>query len=261
MFHVKDREIVTPGQAVGVGVKHDINCYSDGQQVYSLVRGLVRIDGESISIIPSRGGYTPKVEDTIIGIVTDVNSAGWAVDIQSAYDCFMRKDETEGRRESPGGFRGGRGRRPERGRSGGGRPEGRSQEYYRKKPTEEEFNVGDIISAKVLSVDEVYDANLTRPWKLAGGMVISVSPKRIPRVIGRGQSMLNTIKEKTGCRMVVGQNGLIWIKGDNVVHAVEAIRRIEREAETRGLTDRIGVFLDGSVISRSRVDENEETRH
>lgn len=261
MFHVKDREIVTPGQALGVDVKHDVNCYTEGSIVYSLVRGLVRIDGESVIVIPSKGGYAPKIEDTVIGIVTDSNSAGWAVDIHAAYKCFMRKDETDGgRRDDRGGFRRGRGFRPER-----GRPDRRGRMDYRERPAEEQFNIGDVISAKVLSVDEVYDANLTRPWKLAEGMVISASPKRIPRIIGKGQSMLNTIKEKTGCKMVVGQNGLIWLKGDNIVHAVEAIRKIEREAETQGLTDRIGVFLEERVQSglqsNSRVDENEETRH
>jgi exosome complex component RRP4 len=265
MFHVKDREVVTPGQALGADVKHDINCYKDGSTVYSLVRGLVRLDGESIAVIPSKGGYTPKTEDTVIGIVTDVNSAGWRVNIHSAYECFMRKDETEGGRRDErgggrGGFRGGGGR-PNRGRPEGrgrpdyrGRPESRGRFDRRDMPAEESFKIGDVISAKVLSVDEVYDANLTRPWKLSGGMVITASPKRIPRVIGRGQSMLTTIKDKTGCKIAVGQNGLIWLKGDNVVHAVDAIRKIEREAETQGLTDRIGLFLEERVKSNSRVD-------
>lgn len=244
MFHVKDREIVIPGQLVGVDVQYDLNCYTDGPHVYSLVKGLVRIDGEGVSIIPTRGGYTPKFEDTVVGIITDVNVAGWVVDINTAYRCFMRKDEVNGSHfeDRSGGQRGRR------------YPSRRRDDDYRERQPRQivSFNVGDVISAKILSVDEVYDANLTRPWKLVDGLIITVNPKRIPRLIGRKQSMLNMIKEKTGCKIVTGQNGLVWIKGENAMFVVEAVRKIEREAETQGLTDRIAMMLDEK--SRSRVD-------
>jgi exosome complex component RRP4 len=262
MFHVKDREIVTPGQLVGAGVKHDTNCYEDGEQVYSLVKGLVRIDGESVTVIPSHGGYTPKSDDTVVGIVTDGNIAGWAVDIHTAYSCFMRKDEMEG-----GGMPGRDGRGPPRRDERGGRgQDGGRRNFQRGPPRRDDrrpgsgisFKIGEVISAKVLWVDEVYNANLTRPWKLSDGLIITVNPKRIPRVIGKKQSMVNMIKEKTCCKIVVGQNGLVWIKGDNTTMVVEAVRKIEREAEISGLTDRVGAMLDDKVVLSSRVDENEE---
>jgi len=245
MFHVKDREMVIPGQMIGVDVKYGMNSYSEKSNVYSLVKGLARIDGESVTVIPSRGGYTPKEDDTVLGIVTDSNSAGWVVDINTAYRCFLRKDEVNPRPERPGG----------RHHRGPRRREERDESPPRQ---QESFNVGDIVSAKMLSVDEVYDGTLTRPWKLAGGLIVSMNPKRIPRLIGKKQAMLNMIKEKTACKIVTGQNGLVWIKGDNVTLVVEAIRTIEREAETQGLTNRIGVMLDEKVKSHSRVDENEE---
>ena len=60
---------------------------------------------------------------------------------------------------------------------------------------------------------------------------------------------------------MTGQNGLVWIKGENATIAAEAVRKIEREAETQGLTDQVEKFLNEKVKSVSRVDENEENRY
>ncbi|MFH1126241.1 MAG: KH domain-containing protein [Candidatus Altiarchaeota archaeon] len=249
MFHVKDRETVIPGQLVAVDIPYDSNCYSDGPHVYSLVKGMVRIDGESISVIPARGGYAPKIDDTVVGIVTDENVAGWVVEINTAYECFLRKDEVNDfrRERTP------RGRGYDRGPQRGEREEKPMQRVS--------FNIGDVISAKIQSVDEVYNANLTRPWKLTDGLILTVNPKRIPRLIGKKQSMLNMIKEKTGCKIVTGQNGLVWVKGENILTVVEVVGKIEKEAETQGLTDRVSILLNEKMKSHSisRVDENEET--
>jgi len=73
---------------------------------------------------------------------------------------------------------------------------------------------------------------------------INIDPKRVPRVIGKKRSMLDMIKEKTRSNIVVGQNGRIWIKGENVDFIVKVMRKIEAEAQTSGLTDRISGMLD-----------------
>jgi len=43
--------------------------------------------------------------------------------------------------------------------------------------------------------------------------------------------MVSLIKNATGCKIIVGQNGVIWIDGEpkNEVIAIEAIRKIEEE--------------------------------
>ncbi|EQD74645.1 exosome complex RNA-binding protein Rrp4 [mine drainage metagenome] len=57
--------------------------------------------------------------------------------------------------------------------------------------------------------------------------------------------MVNLIKEHTGTRIVIGQNGLIWIDGtlESILKATAAIKKIEREAHTTGLTDRMTEYL------------------
>ena len=61
------------------------------------------------------------------------------------------------------------------------------------------------------------------------------------RVSQRKEEKTNMIKDKTKCKIVVGQNGLVWVKGDedmeqltkNIIHLIEA------EAHTSGLTNKI----------------------
>jgi len=59
--------------------------------------------------------------------------------------------------------------------------------------------------------------------------------------------MVSMIKQATGCRIIVGQNGLIWIDGepDKENIAVDAIRKIESESHIPGLTDRMKNHLEG----------------
>jgi len=56
--------------------------------------------------------------------------------------------------------------------------------------------------------------------------------------------MITMIADATGCQLVVGRNGFVFVshKGDHSL-AVEAIRMIEREAHTSGLTDRVAAYL------------------
>ena len=240
MLNVNDRDVVIPGQLIGEDLTCSSNCYYENSKLYSLVKGLSRVDDKNVNIIPAKGGYTPNAGDTVIGIVTDENVAGWLVDIHTAYSCFLRKDEVNDS-HSRGG------------RNNSHRNNRRDRSFER----EVSFNIGDMISTKILYVDEVCNANLCRPWKLSEGLVVTVNPKRVPRIIGRKQSMLNMIKEKTECKIVVGQNGLIWIKGAKTMDVVEAVKKIEKEAQTPGLTDMVGKMLDEKNKSHSRVDKNE----
>jgi exosome complex component RRP4 len=60
--------------------------------------------------------------------------------------------------------------------------------------------------------------------------------------------MLKILQDTTGCRLEVGLNGRILIRGKDpgkVNAVVEAILLIEREAHLSGLTDKIKARLEG----------------
>jgi len=74
-----------------------------------------------------------------------------------------------------------------------------------------------------------------------------VTPAKVPRIIGRGGSMVEMIKELTGTQIVVGQNGLVWLRGDNEDIAAEAVSLIEEKSHISGLTEFIKAMLEKRV--------------
>lgn len=212
--NVSNKGIVLPGQLIGEGIYHDINCFKEGKDIFSYVQGTVRIEDSRIRVIPMSGVYIPKVDDLIIGVITGVSTGGCDVEINSPYIANMPKEEVL--------------------------MNSRNRDINLSKY----FSTGDIISAKIIHVDEVNSSVVSGPKKLDGGFIMEVDPKRIPRVIGKKKSMLNMIREKTGCTIVVGQNGRVWIKGRNTELVIDIIKKIEAEALTQGLTDKIGEILD-----------------
>ena len=106
------------------------------------------------------------------------------------------------------------------------------------------YDRGDVIFAKVANVSEVRSVSLADDMKLFEGELMEVSPVKVARVIGKKNSMLMLIKEKTKTDIYVGRNGRIWLRGGDIAKAQKTILKIEREAHTDGLTDRITEFLN-----------------
>lgn len=112
---------------------------------------------------------------------------------------------------------------------------------------EEEFNYRDVVLAKIERVEETRNAVLGGARLLRGGELIEVSPVKVPRVIGKKGSMLAMITDATKCDVIVGRNGRICLKGGNLLLAQAALLKIEDEAHTTGLTDRIKRFLEAEA--------------
>jgi exosome complex component RRP4 len=112
------------------------------------------------------------------------------------------------------------------------------------------FDIGDIIFTKVKNVTKSKQITLTMKQrglkKLREGQIIEIQPVKVPRVIGKKGTMISLIKDATGCDILVGQNGRIWLKGEpkEETRAIEAIRKIEAEAHISGLTDQIKKMLE-----------------
>jgi len=119
--------------------------------------------------------------------------------------------------------------------------------FLPKDAVEGEVDYGDVVIATVKYVDEVRNALLENAVVLKGGELIHIIPSRVPRVIGKNASMINLLKSMTGAAILVGANGRIWIHGGHAGVAKEAIFKIEREAHTTGLTDRITKFLKDNI--------------
>lgn len=217
-LNVSNRGVVLPGQLVGESIYHDINCFREDKGVFSSVYGTVRTRDDRVRIIPLGGIYLPNVDDLVIGVIIDASANGYGVEINSPYIANMPREE--------------------------------SSIDQRKREIKSGFNVGDIINAKIIHVNEVNSSILGGPRMLEDGIIIEIDPKRVSRVIGKKKSMLSMIRDKTGCSVIVGQNGRVWIKGKNTGLVMDIIKKIEDEALTQGLTDKISNILSKELDSR-----------
>ncbi|MFA6710793.1 MAG: KH domain-containing protein, partial [Candidatus Methanomethylophilaceae archaeon] len=91
--------------------------------------------------------------------------------------------------------------------------------------------------------------------RLEGGQIVEIPYAKVSRVIGKSGSMIQMIKNMTDCRIFVGQNGRIWIDGDDerATVAVQAIEMIEANAQSSNLTEKVKAFLEKNL-----PDSNEE---
>lgn len=217
---METREIVLPGELIAQkeGKKVGRGAYFEKDNVYSKVLGIPVVNENQISVIPLSGVYLPSVGDKVIGIISETEISGWLVDINSPYVAFLSLSEAV--REFVDTF---------------------------KTDISRYFDINDVILCKIARVSKnknvALSMNTIDSRKLYGGTIIRVTPSKVPRIIGKGGSMINTIKNKTGCQILVGQNGLVWIKGEKKAKVIEAILMIEKESHTIGLTEKIEKML------------------
>ena len=220
-----DRKVVIPGDLLSEEAKRsgEGTFVKDGK-VYSLLYGLANFK-DKINVIPLAGKYVPSPGDSIIGIVKDVTFSNWIVDINSPYDGLLHVSEYPRRIES--------------------------------EEMSKVLRVGSSIMAKVKEVDSTMKVELTLNDRKLGllktGRVVEISHTRVPRLIGKGGSMISMLKRELNCNIFVGQNGRIWINGseEDMDLALRTLHIIEREAHTNGLTDRIIDFLKQEKRARS----------
>lgn len=213
------REIVMPGDLLdGDKLKPGAGTYVSEGKIYAALLGIKSVKSNYVNIIPLSGRYIPAVGDSVIGKVEDIGPSNWLIDINSPYPAPLHVNEVPWRVEF-----------------------GDTARY---------MNVGDVILAKVLMVDETMRVQVTMKdqglRKLQGGQIIEISPSKVPRVIGKSGSMIQMIKGYTNCRIFVGQNGRIWLDGevDNIMHAIKAIQMIEQDAHSYGLTEKVKAYLE-----------------
>jgi exosome complex component RRP4 len=228
------REVVLPGEVL----TEDVTNFLPGRgtvlnkertKIISLNIGLKQIKKNYINVIPLRGFYTPRPGDKVIALVVDKNPVKYKCDI-NAKDFGQLKPKNTTKRGKIRGFRG----------SGPVREETNTEKY----------EIGDILIVKVLSADRLNKPELTTVGKYlgkkSGGIVITIDPPKIPRVIGRNGSMIKMLKNLTKCNIFVTQNGRIWLKGEGIAHErllIESINKIASEAHTVGLTDRMQEYI------------------
>ncbi|MEM2924701.1 MAG: exosome complex RNA-binding protein Rrp4 [Methanocellales archaeon] len=214
----EERSIVIPGDLLSEDPKQaGEGTYIERGKVYSALYGLIE-KRDKIRVIPLTGKYIPSKGDVVIGKIVDITFSNWIVDINSPYEALLHISEY-----------------PEK-------VDQSNMDRY--------IKVGDLIIAKVVDVDATMKIELSmrddRSRVLKHGRIIDISHTKVPRVIGRNGSMISMLKKELNCSIFIGQNGRIWIRGEDemVDLATKAILKIEKEAHTAGLTDRIKEYIN-----------------
>jgi exosome complex component RRP4 len=217
----EERQFVVPGDVLATGLDYlpSSGCFRENNSIKAKLMGLVKLRERFIGVVPLAGVYIPKTGDGIIASVEDMQSTMWITNINSPYDAILTLGEAVG-------------------------------EYVDINKTDISvyYDIGDLIYAKILNVSKSKQVQLTmndhRARKLMGGRVLMITPSKVPRLIGKDGSMIELIKNKTNCQIIIGQNGIAWVKGEKESLAAKAILIINEESHISGLTDKISQLLE-----------------
>ncbi len=215
-----ERKIVIPGEVIVEG-----NDFLPGEEtekrkegIVSLRFGLAEENRKLVKVIPLSGIYQPRKGNTVIGKVENVFFNGWIIDLDIPQTAFLTLSEIP--------------------------------RFVNRKDIEEVIDIGDMIVAKIVGISKKgIDLSIKGRGlgKLEEGIIIKVNSNKVPRVIGKEGSMINLIKKETKCKIIVGQNGFIWIEGNKVedeLLAKKAILHVTEKSFVSGLTDEMKKWFE-----------------
>src|SRR5437867_11488709 len=221
MHHVKRRYVIPGDKIVEGNFRPLMNVIKAGNALIATRIGIAETGRDGVKVIPLSGVYIPRVNDLVIGKIVDHSSLSWEVDINSCFSAHLPAQDVFGRDFSPA-----------------------------RDDMTKHFAVGDMITARIMAFDRTRDPMLTVQdrdlGKIARGEALKISATRVPRLIGKRGSMIQTIEQATQTRILIGQNGIIVVTGrdsEGIKLAVRAIRLVEEEAHTANLTQRVKSLL------------------
>ena len=217
---ISARRIATPGEVIvsGGNFLPGEGTEKIGEEILALKYGIVEESNGLVKIISISGVYYPRSGNVVIGMVENITFNGWVIDIETHENAFLSLAEVP--------------------------------RYVNKDEIEDVMNIGDMVVAKIWSINKRgIDLSIKSKGlgKINDGIIIKVNSNKVPRIIGKDGSMVNLIKSETECNITVGQNGLIWIRGEKIENELFAKRAILFVAEKSfivGLTDEVKKWLE-----------------
>jgi len=225
-FESKKRHVL-PGDFITTApLRLQDNVVLEGKRVISTTIGLSDVSDDSVRVISLSGIYIPKADDLVIGTIQSIFGNSWFADINSCYQGMLLGQDVFGRGS-----------------------------YPTTSEMKDRLDKGDIIYARIANSDRqreplisIADKNL---GKIDSGELTKISPTKIPRLIGKHGSMIQTIEESTNASITVGQNGLIVVSCDEtngLLKALAAIRMVDEQAHIVDLTDKVKKMLKSDGV-------------
>jgi len=222
------RKYVIPGDLVTTGpFRPEQNVVLDGNKIISTAIGISEIYDDSVRVIPLTGKYIPKINDLVIGKVLSHTSLSWELDINSCYVGFLPAQDVFGRDFSA-----------------------HADELTSKLKT------GDLVAARIANFDRTRDPLVTISdrdlGKIDSGALVEISPSKVPRLIGKRGTMIQTIEMATNAAITIGQNGWVVVSCESqegLLKAKKAIQMVDEKAHIANLTDQVKEMLESKSES------------
>lgn len=219
MSEKEERKIVIPGEIIVKGDDYlpGEGTIKSGEGIMALRYGLAEESNKLIKVIPLSGVYNPRRGNVVLGRVENIVHSGWIIDLGFSEKAFLNVSEVP--------------------------------KYVNQNDLESVMNIGDMLTAKISNLGK-RGVDLTIKSRGLGrieeGLIVVVNPNKVPRIIGKEGSMINLIKQETGCNITVGQNGIISIRGETVdeeLKAKAAIQFVSDNSIVQGLTDKLNEWF------------------
>lgn len=217
------RKYVIPGDVVTTGpFRPEQNVELQGNKIISTTIGISEIYDDSVKVIPLTGKYIPKINDLVIGKVISHTSLSWELDINSCYVGFLPAQDVFGRDFSA-----------------------HADELVSK------LKSGDLVAARIANFDRTRDPLVTISdrdlGKIDTGVLIQISPSKVPRLIGKRGTMIQMIEMATDAAITIGQNGWVVVSCESpegLLKAKKAIEMVNEKAHVANLTDQVKEMLE-----------------
>ena len=213
---------VLPGDVISNGSSSlKQNVILEGDKLVSTTIGFTEINDGAVDVIALTGLYTSEVDDLVIGKIVSHNALSWEVDINSSYRAMLPASDIFGKDYSP------------------------SRDDLSLK-----LITGDIVLARIVNSDSrrpLITINGQNLGKIDDGELIKISPAKVPRLIGKHGSMIQSIEESTGASITIGQNGWVIFKSDNPIslkNAIASIKMADLILHDDNLEEKIQNMLD-----------------
>ena len=215
-------QFVLPGDTISGSYEPAQNVILNDNRLLSTAIGFCEINDNEASVSPLTGFYIPRSDDLVIGKIKSHTSMVWEIDINSYHVGILPAFDIFGKDYNPS-----------------------------KHDLSSKLNVGDLVAVRIVSGDTARDPLVTisgeNLGKIDSGELVKISPPKIPRLIGKHGSMIQTIESSTDTSITIGQNGLVIVSGgesNGLLKAIEAIQMVEEQAHLADLTDKVKKMLE-----------------
>ena len=159
---------------------------AQNQEIIATKLGWAREINDTISVDPINSSYIPRSGDLVVATVAEVRNNLWFMDINGAFQGLLPMSLAPWKVEF-----------------------GAARQH---------MGIGDVALARVQEVDECHNVVLTMKGiglrRIKQGSLLTIPVNHIDRIKGKDNSTLERLKNASDCRIIIGQNGKVWVDGN-----------------------------------------------